>query len=81
MKQQPSVTALRHRSWLLGVALTILMSLALVLLFLLTQATQRWDVYEQNFSLLFGLNTVFAALLLLVITWFAWRLWRRLRQG
>ena len=57
------------------------MSLALVLLFLLTQATQRWDVYEQNFSLLFGLNTVFAALLLLVITWFAWRLWRRLRQG
>ena len=81
MSLQPSVTALRHRSWLLGVALTILMSLALVLLFLLTQATQRWDVYEQNFSLLFGLNTVFAALLLLVITWFAWRLWRRLRQG
>jgi nitrogen fixation/metabolism regulation signal transduction histidine kinase len=57
------------------------MSLALVLLFLLTQATQRWDVYEQNYSLLFGLNTVFAGLLLLVITWFAWRLISRLRQG
>ncbi len=81
MKPQASVTALRHRSWLLGVVLTILMSLALVLLFLLTQATQRWDVYEQNFSLLFGLNMVFAALLLLVISWFAWRLLQRLRQG
>jgi len=81
MKSQASATALRHRSWLLGVVLTILMSLALVLLFLLTQATQRWDVYEQNFSLLFGLNMVFAALLLLVISWFAWRLLQRLRQG
>lgn len=78
---QTTATALRHRSWLLGVVLTILMSLALVLLFLLTQATQRWDVYEQNYSLLFGLNTVFAGLLLLVITWFAWRLISRLRQG
>jgi nitrogen fixation/metabolism regulation signal transduction histidine kinase len=57
------------------------MSLALVLLFLLTQATQRWDVYEENYSLLFGLNTVFAGLLLLVIAWFAWRLLSRLRQG
>jgi nitrogen fixation/metabolism regulation signal transduction histidine kinase len=78
---QTTATALRHRSWLLGVVLTILMSLALVLLFLLTQATQRWDVYEQNYRLLFGLNTVFAGLLLLVITWFAWRLISRLRQG
>jgi len=78
---QTTATALRHRSWLLGVVLTILMSLALVLLFLLTQATQRWDVYEQNYSLLFGLNTVFAGLLLMVITWFAWRLISRLRQG
>jgi nitrogen fixation/metabolism regulation signal transduction histidine kinase len=78
---QPTVTAWRHRSWLLGVVLTILMSLALVLLFLLTQATQRWDVYEQNYSLLFGLNTVFAGFLLVVIAWFAWRLVSRLRQG
>lgn len=81
MNEQQTLTALRHRSWLWGVVLTTLVSLALVLLFLLTQATQRWDVYEQNFSLLFGLNMVFAALLLLVITWFAWRLLQRLRQG
>ena len=81
MTQAASASGLRQRSWFLGVVLTILMSLALVLLFLLTQATQRWDVYEENYSLLFGLNTVFAGLLLLVITWFAWRLLSRLRQG
>ncbi|NDC60730.1 MAG: HAMP domain-containing protein [Betaproteobacteria bacterium] len=81
MKKSENLTTRRHRSWLLGVALTILMSLAMVLMVLLTQATQQWDVYEQNFSLLFGLNAVFAVLLLLVITWFAWRLVQRLRQG
>lgn len=81
MMQAASASGLRQRSWFLGVVLTILMSLALVLLFLLTQATQRWDVYEENYSLLFGLNTVFAGLLLLVIAWFAWRLLSRLRQG
>ena len=56
MKKSENLTTRRHRSWLLGVALTILMSLAMVLMVLLTQATQQWDVYEQNFSLLFGLN-------------------------
>lgn len=81
MMQAASASGLRQRSWFLGVVLTILMSLALVLLFLLTQATQRWDVYEENYSLLFGLNSVFAGLLLLVIAWFAWRLLSRLRQG
>jgi cytochrome c biogenesis protein len=34
------------------------MRTALILLFLLTQATQRWDVYEQNYSLLFDLNAL-----------------------
>lgn len=81
MTQPSSGSLWRRRSWLFGVALTILMSLALVLLFLLIQATQRWDVYEQNYSLLFGLNTVFAVFLLSVIVWFSWRLWLRWRQG
>jgi nitrogen fixation/metabolism regulation signal transduction histidine kinase len=65
----------------LVVGLTILVSMALVLLFLLTQATQRWEAYEQNFGLLFGLNMVFAALLLAVIAWFGVRLFYRLQQG
>jgi nitrogen fixation/metabolism regulation signal transduction histidine kinase len=81
MSKLSAVKTLRQQTWLLGVVLTILLSLALVLLFLLTQATQRWDVYEENYSLLFGLNSVFAGLLLVVIAWFAWRLISRFRQG
>lgn len=81
MKSEAPAAGTRHRGWWLVVGLTILVSMALVLLFLLTQATQRWEAYEQNFALLFGLNMVFAALLLAVITWFGVRLFYRLRQG
>ena len=48
----------RHRGWLLAVIMSIVVSVGLILLFLLTQATQRWDVYEENYGLLFGLNSV-----------------------
>ncbi|MEY3524595.1 MAG: hypothetical protein RIR92_660, partial [Pseudomonadota bacterium] len=71
---------LRHRSWMLVVIMSILVSVSMILLFLLTQATQRWDVYEENYGLLFGLNTVLAVFLLLVISWIGWRLVLRLRQ-
>ena len=81
MKSVAPAAGLRHRGWWLVVGLTILVSMALVLLFLLTQATQRWEAYEQNFGLLFGLNMVFAAWLLAVIAWFGLRLFYRLRQG
>ena len=81
MKPSAPAAGLRHRGWWLVVGLTILVSMALVLLFLLTQATQRWEAYEQNFSLLFGLNMVLAALLLAVIAWFGVRLFYRLREG
>ena len=81
MKSVAHAAGLRHRGWWLVVGLTILVSMALVLLFLLTQATQRWEAYEQNFGLLFGLNMVFAALLLAVIAWFGVRLFYRLQQG
>ena len=81
MKSVAPAAGLRHRGWWLVVGLTILVSMALVLLFLLTQATQRWEAYEQNFGLWFGLNMVFAALLLAVIAWFGVRLFYRLQQG
>ncbi|MFM7800861.1 MAG: histidine kinase dimerization/phospho-acceptor domain-containing protein, partial [Limnohabitans sp.] len=71
---------LRHRSWMLLLIMSILVSVSLILLFLLTQATQRWDVYEENYGLLFGLNAILAVFLLLVISWIAWRLVLRLRQ-
>jgi nitrogen fixation/metabolism regulation signal transduction histidine kinase len=81
MTQSNTWSALRHRSWLLVVIMSILVSVSLILLFLLTQATQRWDVYEQNYSLLFGLNAVLAVFLFAVISWIGWRLSQRLRQG
>jgi len=81
MKSTSALAVWRHQGWWLVVGLTILVSMALVLLFLLTQATQRWEAYEQNYGLLFGLNMVFAAVLLAVIAWLGGRLLGRLRQG
>ena len=81
MKSSSALAVWRHQGWWLVVGLTILVSMALVLLFLLTQATQRWEAYEQNYGLLFGLNMVFAAVLLAVIAWLGGRLLGRLRQG
>ena len=81
MKPSSPVAVRRHQSWGLMVGLTILVSLALVLLFLLTQATQGWEVYEQNYGLLFGLNIGFAGILLAIIAWLGVRLFSRLRQG
>jgi len=81
MKSSSALAVWRHQGWWLVVGLTILVSMALVLLFLLTQATQQWEAYEQNYGLLFGLNMVFAAVLLAVIAWLGVRLLGRLRQG
>ena len=55
-------------------------AIGLVLLFLLTQATNNRQLYERNYARLFTLNVVVAALLLLVIAWIAGRLFVRLRQ-
>ncbi|MBP6505089.1 MAG: HAMP domain-containing protein [Rhodoferax sp.] len=55
-------------------------AIGLVLLFLLTQATNNRELYERNYALLFGLNVVVAAALLLVIAWIGLRLWIRLRK-
>jgi nitrogen fixation/metabolism regulation signal transduction histidine kinase len=53
----------------------------LVLLFLLTQATNNRELYEKNYERLFVLNVVVAGLLLLVIAWVTLRLVLRLRTG
>ena len=67
--------------WTVGVGVGTVAALALVLLFLLTQATGNRELYERNFALLFGLNVAVAGLLLLVIGWIALRLLLRLRRG
>jgi nitrogen fixation/metabolism regulation signal transduction histidine kinase len=67
--------------WLLVISAAVVLGLGLVLLFLLTQATDNRDLYERNYRLLFGLNVVVATLLMGVIAWLSVRLLMRLRQG
>jgi nitrogen fixation/metabolism regulation signal transduction histidine kinase len=71
----------RRMGWTLGIVTSAVLALALVLLFLLTQATQKWELYEQNYELLFTLNSVVAVALMLVIGWASYRLVQRLRAG
>ncbi len=70
----------RTLRWTVGAGLAVMVAVGLVLLFLLTQATTNRDMYERNYTSLFVLNVVVAALLLLVILWIAYRLFARLRQ-
>ncbi len=67
--------------WTLGVGSSAMAAIGLVLLFLLTQATNNRDLYERNYARLFTLNVVVAGLLLAAILWIAFRLFSRLRRG
>ncbi len=67
--------------WLLVISAAVVLGLGLVLLFLLTQATDNRELYERNYRQLFGLNVVVATLLMAVIAWLSMRLLMRLRQG
>ena len=58
-----------------------MVAIAIVLLFLLTQATNNRELYERNYGRLFAVNIVVAGLLLAVIVWVALRLASRLRRG
>ncbi|QNP50564.1 HAMP domain-containing protein [Diaphorobacter aerolatus] len=56
-------------------------AIALVLLFLLTQATNNRDLYERNFAWLVSVNVLVALALLAVLIWGALRLVMRLKRG
>ena len=60
--------------------IVLMVSIALVLMFLLAQATNS-AVYERNYQHLLVANAVAVALLCLVLLWLALRLWRGLRRG
>jgi len=63
-------------------ALAIAMVLiGLLLLYLLTQATNNREMYEENYAQLFTINLVVASVLGIFIAWTAWRLYQRVRQG
>ena len=67
--------------WLLVISAAVVLALGLVLLFLLTQAADNRELYEENYRQLFGLNVVVATLLMGVIAWLSLRLMVRLREG
>ncbi|QDL56237.1 sensor histidine kinase [Rhodoferax aquaticus] len=55
--------------------------IGLVLLFLLTQATNNRELYERNYAWLFTINVAVAAMLLCGVAWVGFRLYARLRDG
>ena len=67
--------------WALSIGGAAMVAIGLVLMFLLTQATNNQALYEENYARLFAVNMAVAAVLLLVIGWVAWRLLSRLRKG
>lgn len=83
--QDPAPRALLQGSrafrWALGVGAMVMVAIGIVLLFLLTQATNNRELYERNYGRLFALNMVVAGLLLAVIVWITLRLASRLRRG
>jgi len=76
----PRAQDTRGLRWTVGVGVAAMAAIGLVLLFLLTQATNNRELYERNYALLFGLNVVVAGVLLLVIAWIGLRLYLRLRR-
>jgi nitrogen fixation/metabolism regulation signal transduction histidine kinase len=78
---QASPRTKRSLSWALGIGAAAMVAIALVLMFLLTQATNNQALYEQNYARLVIINVVVAVLLLLVICWIIVRLLSRLRRG
>ncbi len=71
----------RALRWAVGVGVAIMAAIALVLVFLLTLATNNRALYERNYAWLFGVNVVVALLLFAVLVWVALRLAARLRRG
>jgi hypothetical protein len=54
----------RALRWAVALAVTVIVAIGIVLLFLLTQATNNRELYERNYGRLFVLNMVVAGLLL-----------------
>lgn len=77
----PSKQRSRVMRWALIMGASAMVAIGLVLLLLLTQATNNRELYERNYGWLFGVNVAVAALLMVVILWTAARLWLRLRRG
>jgi len=71
----------RALRWAVSFGAAAMVVIGLVLLLLLTQATNNRELYERNYGRLFTVNVVVAAMLLGVIGWIMLRLYLRLRRG
>lgn len=69
-----------RRRWMLVAALAFMSGMALVLLFMLTTATDNRALYEVNYARLLGINVVVALILFGVIAWALLRLGLRFRR-
>ena len=76
-----SAGSARSLRWAIGAGAATMVAIGLVLLFLLTQATNNQAFYEQNYGRLLAVNVAVAVLLLLVILWIVVRLVSRIRRG
>lgn len=65
----------------LGVGAAVMAALGLVLLFLLTSATNNRELYERHYVWLLALNVLVAGTLCVVVLWMATRLLMRWHQG
>ncbi len=74
----PSSRTLR---WTVAAGAIAMVIIGLVLLFLLTQATNNQELNERNFGRLLVVNVVVASVLFGAILWVGYRLVVRLRQG
>lgn len=79
--KKPTFGSTRAIRWALLVGAAVMVAIAIVLMFLLTQATGNRELYERNYGRLFAVNVVVAGMLLLVIAWVAVRLTSRVRRG
>lgn len=75
--RQPSQKSVR---WTVGIAAAVMCAIGMVLLFLLTLATNNRALYERHYQWLFGMNVLVAGVLLCVLLWMTVRLLVRWRQ-
>ncbi|MCD2512670.1 ATP-binding protein [Comamonas endophytica] len=67
--------------WAVGVGVALMCAMGLVLMFMLALATNNREAYERNYSWLFTMNVLVAAVLLGLLLWGGVRLALRLRRG
>ncbi|MDR0225936.1 MAG: HAMP domain-containing protein [Burkholderiaceae bacterium] len=78
----PASTAMsRGARWAVGLGAALMGVVGVLLLFLLTLATNNRLAYERNYNWLFAANVVVAGLLLAILLWGGLRLAIRLRRG